>query len=661
MRVALVSPMPPSPSGIADYSEALAAHLGRLVELTVISGPTERFEPDRFDLLLYQIGNNGEHGFAYNMALEHPGVVVLHEANLHHLIAELTIKRGDWDRYLDEVAYEGGPKALEHAHRVRALETGPDYEGLPMTRRLLARSRALIVHSRYMEARMREAGFTGPIARIPHGAWTEPVNGLPYRLRLGLDETTPLAGVFGHLKPYKRIPEVLRAFRRLVRVEPRARMILVGQPHPDLPLDPLLERLELLPFVRTLGRVDIKDFMGYLAACDIVINLRYPSVGETSGTLLRALGLGKCVLVSDTAAFCELPDEICWKVPVDDTEEEVLYELLLMAVSRSEVRRKVGEAARAWALEHCRWERVAAQYAAFLQSLAAGVEWRKEEPGAAAAAPAPESVPAPASAEEILGWAVRDAETRSYAETHLTRFEKTLAITPPGGPEDRVLEIGSYLQITPLLKTRLGYGEVRGCYYGPAGRVDHRIVVSATGERFECDLELFDAEKDPFPYADAYFTTVLCCEVIEHLTQDPMHMMAEINRVLKPGGHLVLTTPNIASLRAIAAVLEGYHPALFPAYIRPASSGGETAARHNREYTPKEIHLLLVDAGFEVVRLETGPFREQPRPELAWVQWLLERFQLSAELRGDGIYAVGRKTGPVRRRFPAWLYSDPES
>ncbi|HXG31846.1 MAG TPA: methyltransferase domain-containing protein [Bryobacteraceae bacterium] len=661
MRVALVSPMPPSPSGIADYSEALAAHLERLVELTVIPGSPERFEPDRFDLVLYQIGNNGEHGFAYEMAIEHPGVVVLHEANLHHLIAELTIKRGDWDRYLDEVAYEGGPQALEHARRVRALETGPDYDGLPMTRRLLERSRALIVHSRYMEERMRAAGFTGPIARIPHGAWTDPVNGLPYRLRLGLDETTPLAGVFGHLKPYKRIPEVLRAFRRLVRVEPRARMILVGQPHPELPLDSLLERLELLPFVRVLGRVPIEDFMGYLAACDIVINLRYPSVGETSGTLLRALGLGKCVLVSDTAAFCELPDEICWKVPVDQTEEEVLYELLHMAASRAEVRRKVGEAARAWALEHCRWERVAGEYAAFLESLAAGVEWRKEEPSAAAPSAAAESVPAPASAEEILGWAARDEETRSYAETHLTRFEKTLAITPPGGPEDRVLEIGSYLQITPLLKTRLGYGEVRGCYYGPAGKVDHRSVVSASGERFECDLELFDAEKDRFPYPDAYFTTVLCCEVIEHLTEDPMHMMAEINRVLKPGGHLVLTTPNIASLRAIAAVLEGYHPALFPAYIRPTGSGEKTAARHNREYTPKEIHLLLGDAGFEVVRLETGPFREQPRPELAWVRWLLERFQLSTELRGDGIYAVGRKTGPVRRRFPAWLYSDPEA
>jgi SAM-dependent methyltransferase len=241
-------------------------------------------------------------------------------------------------------------------------------------------------------------------------------------------------------------------------------------------------------------------------------------------------------------------------------------------------------------------------------------------------------------------------------ETHVTRLEKTLAITPPGGPQDRVLEMGAYLQITPALKTRLGYGEVRGCYYGKRGRVDTKEVVSDSGERFECEVDLFDAERDCFPYPDAHFSTVLCCELIEHLGQDPMHMMAEVNRVVKPGGHLVLTTPNIASLRALSAVLQGYHPGFFHAYLQPRD-GGPVDARHNREYTPREIRQLFEDSGFEIVLLETGPFREEPRPEHAWVANLLERYYLPGDLRGDGIYAVGRKTGPLRRRYPDWLYS----
>ncbi len=138
-----------------------------------------------------------------------------------------------------------------------------------------------------------------------------------------------------------------------------------------------------------------------------------------------------------------------------------------------------------------------------------------------------------------------------------------------------------------------------------------------------------------------------------------MHMMSEINRILKPGGCLVMTTPNLASLRALHALLLGYHPGLFSVYFRPPA-GEQKETRHHREYTPIEIHLLLTESGFEVTLLETGPFRETPRPELAWVTHLLERYQLSTDLRGEGIYAVGRKSGPVLNRYPAWLYSGAE-
>ncbi len=135
-----------------------------------------------------------------------------------------------------------------------------------------------------------------------------------------------------------------------------------------------------------------------------------------------------------------------------------------------------------------------------------------------------------------------------------------------------------------------------------------------------------------------------------------MHMMAEINRILKPGGHVLITTPNLGSLRAISGILQGYHPGLFPAYIRPQSEGAEPDPRHNREYVPGEIVHLLEDSGFEVALLETGAFLARPEPEYAWVTQLLERYELPTGLRGAGIYAVGRKIGPVLERYPAWLY-----
>jgi hypothetical protein len=164
MRPALVSPLPPSKSGIADYSAALLRHLQELSEVAAFPDPAG-FDPTSFDIAIYQIGNNPHHAHAYELALKHPGVVVLHEANLHHLVADLTIRRGDWDGYLREAEYEGGAKALERARRVRALAVGPDYDGLPMLRRLLERSRAVITHSRYVAGHVREAGFRDRLPR----------------------------------------------------------------------------------------------------------------------------------------------------------------------------------------------------------------------------------------------------------------------------------------------------------------------------------------------------------------------------------------------------------------------------------------------------------------------------------------------------------------
>jgi SAM-dependent methyltransferase len=250
-----------------------------------------------------------------------------------------------------------------------------------------------------------------------------------------------------------------------------------------------------------------------------------------------------------------------------------------------------------------------------------------------------------------------DQPSLEYIETHQTRLAKTLEIIPPGGPGDRILEMGAYLQITPALRSRLGYGEVRGCYYGKPGHTDRREVVSTAGEPFACEIDHFDAEKDQYPYPDGHFSTVLCCELIEHLLEDPMHLMSEVNRILKPGGHFVLTTPNIVAIRAIASVLLGYHPGFFHAYIKPRRAGEEVEARHNREYTPREIARLLANSGFEATLLETGEFRDLPHPEYAWVRHLLDRYRLDARLRGDGIFAVGRKTGPVKERRPEWLYS----
>src|SRR3974377_1468946 len=114
-----------------------------------------------------------------------------------------------------------------------------------MTRRVLEASRGLVVHSRFVEQEMRDSPFRGPIAVIPHGAWVPEGDRAGFREKLGLDESTPLLGIFGFLRPHKRIWEPRRPFRRLLRLSPTVRMIFAGEPHADLPIESMIRSMGL--------------------------------------------------------------------------------------------------------------------------------------------------------------------------------------------------------------------------------------------------------------------------------------------------------------------------------------------------------------------------------------------------------------------------------
>lgn len=227
---------------------------------------------------------------------------------------------------------------------------------------------------------------------------------------------------------------------------------------------------------------------------------------------------------------------------------------------------------------------------------------------------------------------------------------------PPPQTTGRVLELGSYMQITPLLERVCGYREVRGGYYGKPGRTDRKTLQFPDGE-FVCYMDHFDAERDPFPYPDGHFDTVIAGEIIEHLTYDPMHMLLEARRVLIDGGYLLITTPNVGSITSVAKTLDGHdNPQIWFLYKRPGPPEEEEIG-HVREYTTYELGEAVKAAGFEVTRLFTT-FIEEFSSHLPLLDFLAEH-GYDTENRGEQSWclAVKRSDLPVNR-FPFFIYSD---
>ncbi len=155
----------------------------------------------------------------------------------------------------------------------------------------------------------------------------------------------PLIGCFGFLNMNKRIPELLEAFAAFRRTRPGARLLLVGAAGERFDVQRRLERLGLTEGVERLDYVPEERLWSLMAACDVLVNLRYPTMGETSGSVIRALSLGKPLVVSDVGWFSELPDDAVLKVPVDEREVEVIEAALTVAADHGPV---LGAAARAY-------------------------------------------------------------------------------------------------------------------------------------------------------------------------------------------------------------------------------------------------------------------------------------------------------------------------
>ena len=646
MRLAYFTPLPPSKSGIADYNSELLPYLAKSAEISVFVEEANGLSEIRdradflthsandfddiharrpFDLCVYHMGNNPYHEYVYERAIRTPGLLVMHESCMHHLITWRTLRRNDKEPYWDEMFYTYGRRGARVAD-MRANAVASDYQQflMPLNRRVVQSSLGVIVHNAYTASNLEGLDGDIPVKVIPHhlsprAYELDGMNRSECRRILGIPDDAWVIASFGFVTQSKRIPVVLAAFKRLLEQVPNAMYLVVGEDHPVCGVAPLIEEMKLRERTRVTGYVSEDDFFRYLKAVDVVVNLRYPTAGETSGTLIRALGAGIPAVVTDFGQFAELPDDVCLKVPAMDNEDGMLYLRLRALALRPMLHARLGRRSAEWIRAECDITRSAASYLNFIERV---IERRKESKWSARPSRAShrfeflEQPTIKLDCDEALsyvaGFFTGDPNGAAYFKTHCDHLIATLRLTPSGNKDKRLLDLSGYLHM-PLLIKRYGYyGEIALTSQWNGGPKERVITArnSCTGEEFSFLIKNVDVERGRFPFPDGYFDAALRLELIGNLLEDPMGMLVELNRVMKWGGLLIMSTQ---------------------------SSGART---------PDWVRAALECAGFKVIKFFTESICGKTNDEIP------ARPNQTDAPRGDNIFAVARKQSEQIERYP---------
>jgi glycosyltransferase involved in cell wall biosynthesis len=379
MRIAWFSPLPPQGSGIADYAAqildgegGLRGRAGVTADLwvdgvapdpAVAAGRTVIDYRDRpglaarlaaYDGVVYHVGNHpGYHAGILEMARRHPGIVVLHDYVLHHFLAhEWLVRPGRCDRdgYVATMRRLYGDGAAERAAEGLAGRGPVVWEteavvDFPLCEGVVSSAAALVSHSDFV-LRLVGPHLRGPGVKLNQPA--DPAPPGPPRPQLGLPENRFILSSFGFVTPNKRLDVVIDALAADPELAARTLLVVIGEPA-GVDVRALAAARGVAGSVMATGRLPERRAFDLISASDACVNLRRPTMGETSAALLRIMSLGKPAVISDHGWYAELPDGAVVKVPPDADARTVAAALRRLEAD-ADFRERTGRAAREHAL-----------------------------------------------------------------------------------------------------------------------------------------------------------------------------------------------------------------------------------------------------------------------------------------------------------------------
>ena len=352
-----VSPLPPVRSGIADYSaDLLGALRGEIELVTYPPAEAKRAFSAGHQAVLLQVGNDPLHLPSLEALRENarrvPSLLVLHDFSLHHLFAAGYLDRGNVEEYARELERSHGARGRTLGDRARSGERVPVWDlapwSWPMSLGAVDDASAVVVHSRLVRGALLRERPSVPAFEIPHLVASAPEHARDEaRTGLGLPKDRVIAATLGIVTPAKRIRKLLEG---LALIPPGRRPFVVvgGSVADDDPLVQAVRENGLEGDVRFTGYLSDEDFWRLARAADVSVNLRFPTVGETSGAVCRLAGCGLPVVVSDVGWFRELPESFASRIPVGEGEAEAIARELGSLAADETLRKARSTAARAW-------------------------------------------------------------------------------------------------------------------------------------------------------------------------------------------------------------------------------------------------------------------------------------------------------------------------
>lgn len=343
-RIAVLTPMPPSQSGIADYSADFLPYLNRHFDIDLYlsnhhcedektSALLRIFDikdfaqtAQAYDAIIYEVGNSDFHTHMLELMEQYPGVVTLHDAYMSGILSALEHGMNQPHRFANELLYSHGPRARKYLP-----PEGGNIDDIraaiikfPTTKRILDHALGVISHSPFNLKVAKEhfpEGWLPPYRTIPQMIAPDQHNKNKERVKkeLGLPENSFVIATFGHIAVTKVGDLLLRAFEQSKELTAReAHLVYVGKLSEDEfgdKLKKLIKKSSARKRIKITGFVSKEDYHKYLQISDIAVQLRSSSRGGTPRSVLDCLANNVPVVLNNYASFKDYPDQVVAKIP----------------------------------------------------------------------------------------------------------------------------------------------------------------------------------------------------------------------------------------------------------------------------------------------------------------------------------------------------------